>query len=81
MNSRLAIPDDIPTCVMLRGQTREYAISAEKLAAMGITAESWADDVRSGSLTGYVATDHESISERDQARLAVVPRLERSRTI
>jgi ribosomal protein S18 acetylase RimI-like enzyme len=61
MNSRLAIPDDIAACIVLRGQTREYAISAEKLAAMGITEESWANDVRSGSLTGYVSTDHESI--------------------
>ena len=41
MNSRLATPDDIPACLVLRGQTRENAISAERLAAMGITAESW----------------------------------------
>jgi hypothetical protein len=45
MNSRLATPDDIAVCIVLRGQTREYAISAERLAAMGITEQSWADDV------------------------------------
>ncbi len=61
MNSRLAVPDDIQACVVLRGQTRENAVSAEQLAAMGITVETWANDVRSGSLTGYVRTDHESI--------------------
>jgi GNAT superfamily N-acetyltransferase len=61
MNSRLATPDDIPACLVLRGQTRENAISVERLAAMGITAESWADDVQSGVLTGYVCTDRQSI--------------------
>jgi GNAT superfamily N-acetyltransferase len=61
MNIRLATPDDIKACVMLRGQTRENAVAVEQLAALGITAESWADDVISGSLTGYVCTEHESI--------------------
>ena len=61
MNSRLAIADDIAACLILRGQTRENAISTERLAAMGITAEAWANDVRSGSLTGFVCTEHESI--------------------
>ena len=61
MNSRLAIPDDIPACLVLRGQTRENAISAARLASMGITAESWANDVRSGSLTGFVCIEHGSI--------------------
>lgn len=61
VNSRLATPDDIPACVILRGQTRENAISVERLAAMGIAAESWANDVRSGVLTGYVCTDGQSI--------------------
>jgi ribosomal protein S18 acetylase RimI-like enzyme len=61
MNSRLAMADDIPACVVLRGQTRENAISVVRLAAMGITAESWASDVRTGSLTGFVYTVHKSI--------------------
>jgi ribosomal protein S18 acetylase RimI-like enzyme len=53
---RPAVHDDIPACLVLRGRTRENAISAERLAAMGITAQSWADDVRSGALTGFVCT-------------------------
>jgi ribosomal protein S18 acetylase RimI-like enzyme len=61
MNIRLAIPDDIQACVVVRGQTRENMVSAGQLAALGITVESWANDVRSGSLTGYVCTDHGSI--------------------
>ena len=58
---RPAIPDDIPACIVLRGQTRQNAVSVERLAALGITAESWADDVRSGSLPGHVCTDGQSI--------------------
>jgi len=61
MNIRLAIPADIPACVVLRGQTRENAISAERLEALGVTVESWGKDVSSGVLTGYVCTDSESI--------------------
>lgn len=61
MNIRLATPDDIQACVALRGQTRENAVSIEQLVALGITAESWANGVRSGLLTGYVYTEHESI--------------------
>lgn len=61
MNTRLAIADDIGACLVLRGQTRENAISVERLAALGITAESWADDLRSGALTGHVATEQGAI--------------------
>lgn len=61
MKSRLAVPEDIPACVALRGRTRENAISAEQLEERGITVESWAKDVRGGLLTGYVCTYHESI--------------------
>jgi len=58
---RPATPEDVPACVVLRGQTRENAVSVERLAAAGITAESWAGDVRSGSLPGFVCTDDEAI--------------------
>lgn len=58
---RLALPDDIGACVELRGRTRENAISAERLAAMGITVQSWADDVRSGVLTGFVCTEDDTV--------------------
>jgi ribosomal protein S18 acetylase RimI-like enzyme len=85
MNNRLAIPDDIPACLVLRGQTRESAISVERLAAMGITAESWASDVRSGSLTGFVWLENDIIvgfcfgdnANGEVVVLAVLPDFER----
>ena len=51
---RRAEPADIAECVDLRGRTRENAVPAERLRAAGITVESWADDTRSGALTGHV---------------------------
>ena len=51
---RPAVPDDIAACVVLRGMTRENAVSAERLRAAGITVESWADETRSGALLGHV---------------------------
>ena len=59
---RRATPEDIRACVILRGLTRENAIPAERLAAMGITEESWAADVRSDALPGYVCCDDEVIA-------------------
>ena len=53
-----ARPDDAAAFITLRGQTRQNAISAERLAAMGISAESWADMMENGSLSG-VTCDHE----------------------
>jgi ribosomal protein S18 acetylase RimI-like enzyme len=41
--------------VRLRGMTRENAISEERLREYGITAPSWAADIESGSLPGWVA--------------------------
>ena len=40
--------------IALRGMTRENAVSAERLSSIGITAESWGDDVRHGVLAGFV---------------------------
>lgn len=54
---RPAIPDDIAACVLLRGQTRENAVAPERLAALGITVASWAEQVRRGELIGHVAWD------------------------
>lgn len=51
---RLAVPEDSAACVDLRGKTRQNAISAQRLAAAGITAESWGDDIRRGALPGHV---------------------------
>ena len=59
---RPAVPEDVPACVILRGLTRENAIPVERLAAMGITEESWAADVRSDALPGYVCCDDGAIA-------------------
>ncbi|WP_219116361.1 GNAT family N-acetyltransferase [Janthinobacterium sp. UMAB-56] len=46
--------EDTPAFIELRGKTRQNAIPSERLAAVGITAESWADMMHSGSLPGLV---------------------------
>ncbi len=59
---RPALPDDIAACVDLRGRTRENPVPAERLASVGITVQSWSDDVRSDSLPGYVCTDEGTLA-------------------
>ncbi|KQV50347.1 acetyltransferase [Pelomonas sp. Root1217] len=58
---RPATAADAPACVTLRGLTRENAISVAQLAAMGITAESWASAVADGALPGFICTDEAAI--------------------
>lgn len=60
MHLRPATAEDAPACVALRGLTRENAISVAQLAAMGITAESWAGAVAAGELPGFVCVDDEA---------------------
>lgn len=48
------MPEDAAACVDLRGKTRENAISEERLRSIGITAETWAEDIRAGALPGHV---------------------------
>lgn len=50
-----AVAADAPECVRMRGLTRENAVSEERLRAHGITAESWAEDIRTDRLPGWVA--------------------------
>jgi GNAT superfamily N-acetyltransferase len=38
----------------MRGQTRQNAVSEQRLAELGITATSWAEDIASGVLPGFV---------------------------
>lgn len=52
---------DAAAFIQLRGQTRENAVSAARLASLGITAESWALDVRKGTLIGYTAKSPERL--------------------
>jgi GNAT superfamily N-acetyltransferase len=51
---RIAAPADVAECIEIRGVTRENAISAERLASMGITEASWSESVQDGSLPGVV---------------------------
>ena len=51
---RPASPADAAECVIVRGKTRQNAASEEWLASIGITTESWAASIRSGSLPGHV---------------------------
>lgn len=51
---RTAVPSDAAQCVELRGKTRENAVSPSKLAALGITIESWSDSIRTDVLPGVV---------------------------
>ena len=53
---RSATAQDIPACIDIRGRTRENAVSATRLAELGITAESWAGQVTRGELLGWTAS-------------------------
>lgn len=52
---RSAPPDLAGEYIRLRGLTRENAIPEERLRALGITAESWAGDILSTELEGFIA--------------------------
>ncbi|WP_332683069.1 GNAT family N-acetyltransferase [Bosea sp. (in: a-proteobacteria)] len=58
---RKAVPEDTPACIILRGRTRENAFSVERLAAAGVTLESWQGGISSGTLPGHVGTVGEEI--------------------
>ena len=51
---RKAKPQDIAECIAIRGKTRENAISATRLAELGITLQSWSGQVESGELFGHL---------------------------
>ena len=55
MMFRTAQPNDIATCIVIRGQTRENAVSEARLSELGITQESWAKSVQDGELLGVIA--------------------------
>ncbi|MCK6422859.1 MAG: GNAT family N-acetyltransferase [Aquabacterium sp.] len=50
--------DGAAAYIDLRGRTRENAVSAARLASIGVTEESWARDVVSGTLVGFTAEQH-----------------------
>jgi len=52
---RSAVPGDAAPCMLIRGMTRQNAVTPEQLAKYGITAQTWHDDISAGALLGYVA--------------------------
>ena len=52
---RTAPPDFAAEYIRLRGLTRENAVSEERLRSLGITAETWANDILSTELQGFIA--------------------------
>lgn len=54
MEYRSAQPEDTAECVAIRSKTRENAFTEEQLRSIGITVESWAENIRSGALPGYL---------------------------
>jgi GNAT superfamily N-acetyltransferase len=53
---RAALPEDAEQCVAVRGRTRQNAASQEWLRSIGVTSESWGENIRSGALPGHVCT-------------------------
>ena len=47
--------------IRLRGLTRENAVSEERLRSLGITAETWANDILSTELQGFMAQSDQEI--------------------
>lgn len=77
LHIRPAVPGDAPGCIALRGRTRQNAISPSQLAAMGITAGSWADGIRSGATPGHVALQGDALAgycfgDRDSGEVLVL---------
>jgi phosphoglycolate phosphatase len=61
LSYRAAVPEDIAQCIVLRGRTRDNAVSIERLKELGITHSSWSRSVADGSLPGYVCLDEGKI--------------------
>ncbi|NMK46820.1 GNAT family N-acetyltransferase [Achromobacter sp. Bel] len=54
---RSALPEDAAACIVLRGLTRENAVTEAELADAGITQETWGAGIESGLYPGVVAVD------------------------
>jgi ribosomal protein S18 acetylase RimI-like enzyme len=52
---KLAPPEFAAEYIRLRGLTRENAVSEDRLRSLGITAETWANDIRSNALQGFIS--------------------------
>ena len=51
---RPALPEDAAECLAVRGKTQQNAVSEEWLRSIGITTQSWEENIRSGALPGHV---------------------------
>ncbi len=56
-----ASPDETAEFIHLRGLTRENAVSEQRLRSLGITAETWAHDIRSSELIGFVGRSKQQL--------------------
>ena len=80
MKYRPALPDDAEECLVVRGKTRQNPASEELLRSMGITAISWAENIRSGALPGNVCIVDAKIvgfcfGDRDTGEIVVLAML------
>jgi GNAT superfamily N-acetyltransferase len=69
--------EDAAACIDLRGRTRENAFSAEQLAQLGITVDSWAAGIAQGDSIGRVAWEGERMAgycfaDRDSGEVLVL---------
>lgn len=74
---RPATPDTAAECLRIRALTRENAFSADELAALGITVESWRAGIESGELIGQIAWDGQTMAgycfgDRDSGEIMVL---------
>ncbi len=53
---RPAKREDAAQCVDVRGRTRQNAASEEWLRSIGITSDSWGENIHSGALPGHVCS-------------------------
>ena len=58
---RKAVPKDTGECIVLRGKTRENALSVAQLEAIGVTHESWEFGIESDGVPGYVCLANKKI--------------------
>lgn len=58
---RLAVPGDAYECLVIRGRTRQNPATEDLLRSIGITSESWAENIRNGALPGHVCIVDEDI--------------------
>lgn len=81
---RDAVEHDAAACIILRGLTRENAVTEAELSEAGITAQTWGVGIKTGLYPGVVALDGTTLAgycfgHRDTGEivvLALLPRYE-----